>query len=73
MTNHHPTRVDHEITQLAELQSEPIRRQQIRRVAIVGTDGSRFRLVAAPTKRSQRGIRGGLRDRERHPEHRATV
>jgi hypothetical protein len=49
MTNNHLTPQENEVTPNAKRQSAGRSRPSVRRVALIGTDGSRFRLVAAAT------------------------
>jgi hypothetical protein len=49
MTNNHLTPPENEVTPTAERQRAARSRPSVRRLALIGTDGSRFRLVAAPS------------------------
>jgi hypothetical protein len=49
MTNSYLTPPENEVTTTAERQRAARSRPCVRRLALIGTDGSRFRLVAAPS------------------------
>jgi hypothetical protein len=50
MTNTHIKLRDGEFTHHTDTQSEPLRRPRVRRVAVIRTDASGFKLVAAPSR-----------------------
>jgi hypothetical protein len=49
MNNNHLTPPENDVTPSAERQRGARSRRSIRRLALIGTDGSRFRLVAGPS------------------------
>jgi hypothetical protein len=49
MTNKHLIPPEDEVTPTAERQRAARSRPSVRRLAFIGTDGSRFKLVAAPS------------------------
>jgi hypothetical protein len=50
MTNNRITPGDGATTHAGDLQPEALRRPRVRRVALIRTDASGFKLVAAPSK-----------------------
>jgi hypothetical protein len=50
MTNHHAKPGHDEVTHAADLQPEALGRPRVRPVAVIRTDASGFKLVAAPSK-----------------------
>jgi hypothetical protein len=68
MTNNHLTPLHDEVTPSAEPQRAARSHPSVRRLALIGTDGSRFRVVAAPAHShpGARDARHNDRDRSAH-------